>query len=96
MKKNDYISLDTVVKQLEDLDVTDLNGEKVMMNLNKGQYFALNEVGSRIWDIIDKPICVKEIIEVLLKEYDIDKESCLEDVISFIGSMRDADIVKIN
>ena len=95
MKKVKYISLDNMAVRLQEIDVTDLNGEKVMMNLDKGEYFALNEVGSRIWDIIIKPMSVKDIIHILLKEYNIDETSCKEQVISFLGRMNDAEIIKI-
>ena len=37
------ISLDSIVSQKEDVDVTELNGEKVMMDLDKGMYFMLNK-----------------------------------------------------
>ncbi|MDV5105526.1 hypothetical protein R2R32_02470 [Clostridium perfringens] len=35
------ISLDSIVSQKEGIDVTELNGEKVMMDLDKGKYFML-------------------------------------------------------
>lgn len=43
------MDVNTKVCQSREIDSTDLNGEKVMMNLDKGKYFALNLVGSRIW-----------------------------------------------
>ena len=63
IKKDFGINLDTVINKNLDIDDTDLDGEKVMMNLDKGEYFMMNEVGSRIWEIIEKSISVKEIIE---------------------------------
>jgi hypothetical protein len=95
MKIRENINIDSIVMRHEDIDATDLDGEKVMMDLEKGKYFALNEVGSRIWDIIDKPVSVRDIIGILLKEYDIDEKSCNEEVINFIGKMNDAGIIEI-
>ena len=57
------ISLDSIVSQKEDVDVTELNGEKIMMDLDKGKYFMLNETGSAIWDAINEPKSVSKIIE---------------------------------
>ena len=95
MNSSKEININSIVMRHEDIDATDLNGEKVMMDLDKGRYLALGEVGSRIWDIIDKPVSVKDIIEILMKEYDIDEKSCNEEVINFIGRMNDAEIIKI-
>ena len=75
--KKDYgINLDTVINKNLEIDDTDLDGEKVMMNLDKGEYFMMNEVGSRIWEIISEPINVKEIISTLRNEYEVDEETC--------------------
>ena len=46
------ININNVVSRRNDIDTTDLNGEIVMMDLEKGRYFSLNGVGSRIWEII--------------------------------------------
>jgi hydroxymethylpyrimidine pyrophosphatase-like HAD family hydrolase len=94
MKNHKSIDNDTIIVQAEGIDATDLNGEKVMMNLDKGQYFALNQVGSRIWDIINKPASVKEITDTLIKEYDIDEETCKSSVITFLEGMNDVEIIK--
>ena len=42
------INLDSIVSYRQDIDTTDIDGDKVMMDLEKGQYFALNSVASRI------------------------------------------------
>ena len=45
-KKDFEINLDTIINKNLEIDDTDLDGEKVMMNLDKGEYFMMNEVGS--------------------------------------------------
>ena len=66
LKRDLRINLDTIINKNLEIDDTDLDGEKVMMNLERGEYFMMNEVGSRIWEIISKPINVKNIIETSL------------------------------
>ena len=72
VKRDLRINLDTIINKNLEIEDTDLDGEKVMMNLEKGEYFMMNEVGSRIWEIISKPINVKDIIETLRSEYEVD------------------------
>ena len=93
MKNEKMINTKMLVKRAEGIDAADLNGEKVMMNLDKGQYYALNQVGGRIWEIIERPSTVREIIDILLKEYEIDAEPCEQAVISFIGRMTDEALI---
>ena len=95
--KKDYgINLETVINKNLEIDDTDLDGEKVMMNLDKGEYFMMNEVGSRIWEIISEPINVKEIIRTLRNEYEVDEETCKDTVIEFLGRLDNADLISIN
>lgn len=95
--KKDYgINLETVINKNLEIDDTDLDGEKVMMNLDKGEYFMMNEVGSRIWEIISEPINVKEIISTLRNEYEVDEETCKDTVIEFLGRLGNADLISIN
>jgi len=96
LKKDFGINLDTVINKNLEIDDTDLDGEKVMMNLDKGEYFMMNEVGSRIWDIIIEPINVKGIIEALLSEYEVDEETCTDTVIEFLGRLNNAELIRIS
>lgn len=96
LKKDFGINLDTVINKNLEIDDTDLDGEKVMMNLDKGEYFMMNEVGSRIWEIISEPINVKEIISTLRNEYEVDEETCKDTVIEFLGRLDNADLISIN
>lgn len=90
------IKLETRVSKNRDIDDTDLDGEKVMMNLDKGQYFMMNEVGSRIWGIIEAPIQVRVIVEKLREEYDVDEQTCTDKVLEFLKSLSEADLIKIS
>lgn len=89
------IHINSKVCQSKEIDATDLNGEKVMMNLDKGKYFALNPVGSRIWDIINKEINVNEIVNILLNEYVIDRETCEKSVVNYLEILKDAELIAV-
>lgn len=79
--------LNAKIVQNKEIDASDIDGDKVMMNLEKGMYFSLKSVGSRIWDIIENPTTADEIIKILLNEYDIAEEKCREAVVSFLKGL---------
>lgn len=84
----------TKIIKNSDIEVTDFGNEKVMMNLEIGRYFTLNEVGSRIWELIDKNNEVESIINGLLEEYDVSREMCREQVFKYIEDLIQYGIVK--
>lgn len=71
------------------LNVTDLAGEKVMVDFECGKYFLIKGVGNDIWDMIQEEITPNEIIEKLLTEYDVSREECERSVMEFLGKMED-------
>lgn len=90
------ININNVVSRRNDIDTTDLNGEIVMMDLEKGRYFSLNGVGSRIWEIIEEPIGINKIVDCLLEEYDVNRNECEENVLEFLDKLDDANIISVD
>ena len=69
------------------LNVTDLAGEKVMVDFDNGKYFLIKGVGNDIWEMIQNEITPNEIIEKLLSEYDVSREECEKSVMEFLEKM---------
>ena len=95
MLKDREILIDNVIVQKIGLDSTDMNGEIVMMDINKGKYYGFNVVGSRIWELIEKPLEVKKIILILLKEFNVDEQTCENTVTAFLNRLYHDDIISI-
>lgn len=55
-----------------------------MMDLEKGQYFALNSVSSIIWEEIQSLAKISDVVNTLLSEYYVDRETYEKSVIEFI------------
>lgn len=69
------------------LNVTDLAGEKVMVDFDNGKYFLIKGVGNDIWEMLQNEITPNEIIEKLLAEYDVSREECEKSVMEFLEKM---------
>lgn len=91
----EMIDLNTTIKRVRKIDATDFNDEKVMMDIENGKYYALNEVGSSIWDKIESNILVLDIVEKLLEEYDVSKEECIEEVLNYLNKLEEENLIEI-
>jgi len=69
--------------------------EVVMMGMESGKYVGLNNVGSVIWQLIEKPIQVTEIVTDLLRTYAIAKEKCEQQVLQFLEKIKEQDMLII-
>ena len=96
MEKNKQeLNLQSIIARNMDIDDADLDGEKVMMNLDKGQYFMMNEVGSRIWECIEKDTSIIDIVNTLLNEYEVEEATCKETVLKFLGRLEDEGLITV-
>lgn len=94
MKKKN-ISTESIVSQIDEIVASDIDDEKVMMSIEKGRYYGLDPVGSRVWELIGKPIRVSELIDTLLLQYDVDRETCEQDVLSFLEELYEDEILRV-
>ena len=52
----------------------DLDGEVAMLNMDDGVYYGLNNAGATLWNLIQEPKTVKEILEKFLEEYEVEED----------------------
>lgn len=89
----------TVIRLIKQLDVTDLSGEKVMIDFSTGKYFLLKGSANDIWDILvaakDSPVSIGDVKAKLLEIYDVDADVCLASIISFFEQMKKNEFIEI-
>ena len=73
----------------------DLNGEIVMMSAEKGNYYALQGVGGRIWAMLGTPIAVTDIVARLAHDYEVDPATCEGDVLAFLNALLDHELITV-
>lgn len=81
----------TKVRLKKLLDVTDLSGEKVMIDFETGKYFLLKGAANEIWDILSKninsPISISHIRQKLMEIYDVDANTCIDSIKELLSQM---------
>jgi hypothetical protein len=68
-------------------------GTLVLLDLDGGQYYALDEVSARVWELCDGQHGVGTIVEAIGSEYDAPVETIYEDVVAFLEEMLDETLV---
>jgi hypothetical protein len=89
------IRIQTKVVRNQDIIFSDMDDETVMMSIEKGEYYGVNPVGRRIWELLETPSTTAGICEVLNEEYNVNPEQCCKDVLSFLVRLSEKDIIKI-
>jgi hypothetical protein len=74
---------------------SELQGEAVILDINSGVYYGLNQVGASIWNLIQVPKTVKEIKDALLAEYEVDPQACETDILVLIEDLASKGLIEI-
>jgi hypothetical protein len=59
-------------------------------------YLGLNEVGQRIWDLIESPRTLASLVEVLVEEYDVSEADCTRDVTAYVDALAEHKLVRVS
>ncbi len=89
------LSKTTLVSRTPDLIATDMDGDTVMMSIERGEYFGLGGVGSRVWELLANKISVQQIIDIICAEYEVDEATCEADMLKFTSELLQNQLIAI-
>ena len=73
----------------------EVSGEMVLLDLKSEEYLGLNEVGARIWQLLQAGKKLTEISDILIDEYDVSREELDGDINRLVAELRDAGLVVV-
>src|ERR1700680_3519361 len=85
----------TIISRSPAVLSAEVDGEIVMMNIERGRYFSLDHIGSDIWRRIEPPCSFATLIDGLAADYEADRTSIVSDVKSLLRHMAKHDIVRL-
>lgn len=59
----------------------------ILLNPGDGQYFTLDEVGARVWQLCDGSRAVADVISTIYAEYDAPLSTIQADVVELLGDL---------
>ena len=74
---------------------TELDGETVILDTQTGGYSSHDSIGTIIWNVLEQPVLVKNIIDKILSEYEVEQEECRQDVLDFLADLHDRGLVTV-
>lgn len=73
----------------------EISGEAVLLDLSSENYFGLDTVGTRIWQLLNEGQNVAGIVATLLCEYEVERERLEADVSNLLDRLQQAGLVRI-
>jgi hypothetical protein len=89
------IENDTRISRSPAVLSAEVDGEVVMMSIEKGCYFGLDDIASEIWKRIETPCSFAALINNLVAEYDADRATIDADVRALLLRMAEQDAIRL-
>jgi Coenzyme PQQ synthesis protein D (PqqD) len=70
-----------------------VEGQSVLLDVDSGEYFALNEVGGLVWDLCDGSHSVASMVDVICGQYDAESSVVLTDATELLESLSGAGLI---
>jgi len=77
----------TRVVRNEDIPTGEVDGELVALDIEGGQCFGMDQVGSAIWSIAAEPVSVGSIADTLTERFDVERQRCLAELQPFVADL---------
>jgi hypothetical protein len=73
----------------------DLSGESAILNVKAGVYYGLNEVGTRVWKLIQEPKRMSDIRDAILEEYEVEPHRCEADIMALLQDLLENGLIEV-
>ncbi len=90
------INSDSLIKRNEAIISSEIDGKTVMMDLNFENYFGLENIGTRIWQLLVNETSLEALCEKLTDEFDVEIDQCIKDVLPFLNTLYKNDMILVN
>jgi hypothetical protein len=85
----------TIERNSADLLTSEVGDEMVMMDIEAGNYISLNKIGRVIWEHIEQPIKVGDLIDNLINRFNVDRAQCTTDTLEYLNNMLVQKTIKV-
>ena len=73
----------------------EVSGETVLLDLQSESYFGLDEIGTRIWQLLQDHKELQKVFDTMLAEYDVDAKQLENDLNELLEKLLDANLINV-
>ncbi|MBN2126335.1 MAG: PqqD family protein [Deltaproteobacteria bacterium] len=93
MIREEQLGPDMVLIRRQDVVTRVLDNQAILLCPETRRPFRLNEAGVRIWEMMDRPMRVEEMVASIQQSYQVDRDEALPDVLAFLGELISTNLV---
>jgi hypothetical protein len=87
------LNLQSYPRRKEQVIAQKASSDFLLFNMDDGNYYSLNEVGCRIWELCDGSRSVVQLVEMLSAEYDVPREILVQDILELLEGLKNGKLI---
>jgi hypothetical protein len=91
----DAVTVSSVVEAKSEPLAAPLAGGLVILQVEADRYYNLNELGTEVWQLIQQPVTVAEIVGRITATHDVDAARCEADIVALLQDMARARLITV-
>lgn len=80
----------------DDVLFRDLEGEAVILSTESGRYYGLDEVGTRMWNLLSQHGQIEPVYQALLAEYDVAEDRLQQDLLDLVDKLAAEGLLQVD
>jgi hypothetical protein len=88
------LTLNSIIQRDAEVMSCEADQDLIMVSIATGYYYGVSDVAREIWDAIERPKQVSDLISGLMARYKVTSSLCEEQTLSFLEALLEEGLVK--
>jgi hypothetical protein len=93
---NSRLTLESVPAHSPDVVAQVVRGEAILVLAEQNKVKVLNELGTRIWEMVDGQQSIRQIAARLCQEYEVDLSQAEQDTLEFLAELNERGLLQVS
>lgn len=93
---NSRLTLESVPTHSPDVVAQVVRGEAILVLAERNKVKVLNELGTRIWEMVDGQQSIRQIAARLCQEYEVDLSQAEQDTLEFLAELDERGLLQVS
>ena len=89
------LTLKSIIQREPEVIAAEADQDLIMVSIATGHYYGISNVAREIWDVIERPKKVSDLIHDLTTNYQIDPTLCENETLSFLQTLLDEGLLQV-
>ena len=81
------LNQNSIVQRDPEIIAAEADQDLVMVSIASGSYYGVSDVARAIWEAIEHPKKVSDLVDDLTSAYNVDRSKCEKETLSFLGDL---------